>query len=131
MNDVFTCFTPSGAQYEAKSTMWRQGPVRGHFAAPLESSMHGLKGIDDKVFADLDGDRRPDAAVAGPYPVGSPSVVHTRLNRFTQSGAGAFALVSSSALSIDASRVVAGDVDGDGRNDTIAPGAEDRCVVLD
>jgi hypothetical protein len=83
------------------------------------------------LFADLDGDGRPDAGVAGFFPEGSPSVVHARLNRFTQSGAGAFALVSSSELSIDASRVTAGDVDGDGRNETVLLGSEDRFVVLD
>jgi len=66
MNDVFTCFTPSSAEYEPKPTVLLQDPVRGHFAAPVESSMHGLKGIDDAVLAGLDGDRRPDAAVAGP-----------------------------------------------------------------
>jgi hypothetical protein len=108
-----------------------QDPVPGHFAAPVDTSMHGLKGIDDAVFADLDGDRRPDAAVAGSYPVGSPSVVHARLNRFTQSGGGAFALVSSSDLPIASSRMTAGDVDGDGRNEVVVLGAEDRFVVLD
>jgi hypothetical protein len=131
LNDVFAYFTPSSTEYVAKLMVLLQGPVRGQFAAPVETPMHDLKGIDDAVIADLDGDRRPDAAVAGFYPVGSPSVVHARLNRFTQSGAGAFALVSSSELSIDASRVTAGDVDGDGRNETIVLGSEDRFVVLD
>ena len=131
MNDVFAYFTPFSAQYEAKLTVLLQGPVRGRFAAPVDTSMRGMKGLDDAVFADLDGDRRPDAAVAGFFPEGSPSVVHTRLNRFTQSGAGAFALVSSSELSVDASRATAGDVDGDGRNETVVLGSEDRFVVLD
>jgi hypothetical protein len=131
LNDVFAHFTPSSVEYEAKLMVLLQGPVNGHFAAPVDTSMHGLKGIMDAVFADLDGDRRPDAAVAGFFPVGSPSVVHARLNRFTQSGAGAFALVSSSDLSIDASRVTAGDVDGDGRNETVVLGPEDRFLVLD
>jgi hypothetical protein len=69
--------------------------------------------------------------VAGFFPVGEPSTVHARLNRFTQSGAGAFALVSSGDLSIVASRVTAGDVDGDGRNEVVLLGPEDRFVVLD
>jgi alkanesulfonate monooxygenase SsuD/methylene tetrahydromethanopterin reductase-like flavin-dependent oxidoreductase (luciferase family) len=108
-----------------------QGPVRGQFSAPVDTLMKDLKGIDDAVIADLDGDRRPDAAVTGFFPVGSPSVVHARINRFTQAGAGAFALVSSGDLSIEASRVTAGDVDGDGRNEVVVLGSEDRFLVLD
>ncbi len=69
--------------------------------------------------------------MVGFFPVGSPSVVHARINRFTRSGAGAFALVSSGDLSIDASRVTAGDVDGDGRNEVVVLGSEDRFLVLD
>jgi hypothetical protein len=69
--------------------------------------------------------------VAGFFPVGSPSGVQARVNRFTQSGAGAFALVSSGDLSINASRVTAGDVDGDGRNEVVVLGQEDRFLILD
>jgi hypothetical protein len=129
--DVFAYFTPYSAKYESALMVLLQGPVSGHFAAPVATSLHGLEGIMDAVFADLGGDGRPDAAVAGFFPVGSPSVVHARLNRFTQSGAGAFALVSSSDLSIDASRVTAGDVDGDGRNEIVVLGPGDRFLVLD
>jgi hypothetical protein len=131
LNDVFAYGTPFSVDYEAKLMVMLQGPVPGRFAAPAETSMRGLKGIDDAVFADLDGDGGPDAAVAGFFPVGSPSVVHARLNRFTQSGAGAFALVASSDLPVDGSRVTAGDVDGDGRNETVVLGSADRFIVLD
>ncbi len=130
-NDVFAYFTPSSAQYQAKLMVLLQEPVPGQFSEPVDTPMQDLKGINDAVIADLDGDRRPDAAVVGFFPVGSPSVVHARLNRFTQSGAGAFALVSSSDLSVDASCVTAGDVDGDGRNEIVVLGPEDRFVVLD
>ena len=130
-NDLFAYFTPFSTDYNAKLMVLLQGPVRGQFSAPVDTFMKDLKGIDDAVIADLDGDRRPDAAVAGFFPVGSPSVVHARINRFTQSGAGAFALVSSGDLSIEASRVTAGDVDGDGRNEVVVLGSEDRFLVLD
>jgi hypothetical protein len=130
-NDVFAYFTPSSSQYQAKLMVLLQGPVPGQFSEPVDTPMQDIKGINDAVIADLDGDRRPDAAVAGFFPVGSPSVVYARLNRFTQSGAGAFALVSSSDLSVDASCVTAGDVDGDGRNEIVALGPEDRFVVLE
>lgn len=131
MNDVFAYFTPYSDNYEATLSVLLQGPVSGQFAAPADTSLRGLKGIMDAVFADFDGDHRPDAAVVGFYPSGSPSQVHAKLNRFTQSGAGAFALVSSTDLSIDASRVTAGDVDGDGHVETIALGPEDRYAVMD
>ncbi|MCJ7453704.1 MAG: VCBS repeat-containing protein [Steroidobacteraceae bacterium] len=130
-NDVFAYFTPSSTYYQAKLMVLLQGPVPGQLSEPVDTPMQDLKGIDDAVIADLDGDRRPDAAVVGFFPVGSPSVVHARLNRFTQSGAGAFALVSSSDLAVNASRVTAGDVDGDGRNEIVVLGPEDRFVVLD
>jgi hypothetical protein len=130
-NDLFAYFTPFSTDYIAKLMVLLQGPVRGQFSAPVDTIMKDLKGIDDAVIADLDGDRRPDAAVAGFFPVGSPSVVHARINHFTQSGAGAFALVSSGDLSINASRVTAGDLDGDGRNEVVVLGQEDRFLVLD
>ncbi len=131
LNDVFAYFKPFSTQYQAKLMVMLQGPMTGQFGGPVDTPMEDLKGIDDAVFADLDGDHRPDAAVVGFFPVGSPSTVKARLNRFTQSGAGAFAVVSSSDLSVIASRVTAGDVDGDGRNEIVVLGPEDRFVVLD
>jgi hypothetical protein len=41
-----------------------------------------------------------------------------------------FAIVSTSEMSFDVSRVAAGDVDGDGRNDLVVLGSEDRYVVF-
>jgi hypothetical protein len=131
LNDVFSYFTPSSTSYQAKLMVLLQGPLPGQFAGPVDTPMQDLKGIDDAVFGDLDGDHLPDAAVVGFFPVGSPSTVKARLNRFTQSGAGAFAVVSSSDLSVDASRVTAGDVDGDGRSEIVVLGPEDRFVVQD
>ncbi len=130
-NDVFAYFRPFSTNFHAKLMVLLQLPAGGGYAAPVDTSMQDLKGIDDAVIADLDGDDRPDAAVAGFFPVGSPTVVQARLNRFTQSGAGAFALVSSSDLPTTASRVTAGDVDGDGRNELVLLGPEDRFLVLD
>ncbi len=131
LNDVFAYFTPSSAQYQAKLMALPQGPIAGQFGGPVDTRMQDLKGIDDAVFADLDGDHRPNAAVAGFFPVGSPSTVKAQLNRFTQSGAGTFAVFLSSDLSVHASRVTAGDVDGDGRNEIVVLGPEDRFLVLD
>jgi alkanesulfonate monooxygenase SsuD/methylene tetrahydromethanopterin reductase-like flavin-dependent oxidoreductase (luciferase family) len=129
-NDVFAYFTPFSDAYESTLTVLRQGPTPGSLAAPADTAMTGIKGEMDAVFADLDGDRRPDAAVAGFFPVGSPSTVQARLNRFTQSGSGGFALVTGSDLTVDASRITAGDVDGDGRNELVVLGAGDRYLVV-
>jgi hypothetical protein len=97
----------------------------------VDTPVGDLRGLDDAVFADLDGDGRPDAALTGFFPVGSPSVVHSRLNRFTQSGGGEFAIVSSTELPFAASRLTAGDVDGDGRSEIVLLGEEGRYLVVD
>lgn len=129
--DVFAYFTPSSTSYRSKMMVLLQGPVPGAFAAPADTSMGDLKGEMDAVFADLDGDQRPDAAVVGFYPSGSPTEVKANLHRFTQSGAGHFALVSTTPLSIDASCVTAGDLDGDGRKELVVLADRDRFQVLD
>jgi hypothetical protein len=102
---------------------------RGSFGPAVALSVLG-SATTDVAAGDIDGDRRPDAAVAGFFPVGSPSTVQARLNRFTQSGAGGFALVTGSDLTVDASRITAGDVDGDGRNELVVLGAGDRYLVV-
>lgn len=130
LRDVFGYFTPYSTDFAARLTVLRQGPLPGGFTAPVDTSLAGLLGIDDAVFADLDADQRPDAAVAGFFPVGSPSEVRARLHRYTQGGAGTFALVASQDLSVHASRVTAGDLDGDGRNELVVYGG-DRFQVLD
>jgi hypothetical protein len=61
-NDLFVFFTPFSGDYSAKLTVVLQGAVPGVFAAPADTSLAGIAGIDDAVFADLNGDSRPDAA---------------------------------------------------------------------
>ncbi len=130
-NDIFAYFTPSTTSYRSTMEVLLQGPVAGSFAAPADTSMGDLNGEMDAVFADLDGDQRPDAAVVGFYPSGSPTEVKANLHRFTQSGAGEFALVSTTGLSIDASCIAAADLDGDGRNELVVLADKDRFQVLD
>jgi hypothetical protein len=130
-NDLLAYFTPFSSNFHAQLTVVLQGPASGSFNAPADTSLQGVKGLDDAVFADLGDDGRPDAAVAGSFPVGSPSSVQSRLNRFTQSGLGGFALTSSEDLPIYASRVTAGDVDGDGRNELVVLGPEDQFRVIE
>jgi len=130
-SDLLAYFTPFSANFHAQLTVVLQGAASGSFNAPADTTLQGVKGLDDAVFADLDHDGRPDAAVVGSFPVGSPSTVESRLNRFTQSGLGGFALTASENLPIPASRVAAGDLDGDGRDELVVLGSEDQFRVIE
>ena len=68
--------------------------------------------------------------MVGFFPVGSPSTIQSRLNLFIQSGGGTFALAGVYDLPIAASRVAAGDIDGDGLNDIVILGGDNKCLVL-
>jgi hypothetical protein len=129
-NDLFVFFTPYSSDYHAKLTVLLQGSLPGTFAGPVDTSLAGIQGIDGAAVADLNGDGRPDVAVAGFFPVGSPSTVKSRLNTFAQAGGGAFALAGVYDMPIAVSRVAAGDVDGDGRNDLVVLGGDNQCLVL-
>lgn len=128
--DVLAYLTPFSSPYTATLLVMLQSPAGGTFASPALTRVD-VPGRDDAVFADLDGDGRPDAALCGFFPVGSPSTVEARLHRYTQSGAGRFALVSSAALPIAASSLTAGDLDADGRNEIVVLADGDRYLVLE
>jgi hypothetical protein len=119
--DVVEFFTPGSTQFQAKLTTLLQ--TQPDSLAAVDTSLAGVNGIDGGVVADLDGDGRPDFASVGFYPVGSPSTVHSTLNLFIQDGSGGFSLTASIAMPISASRLAAGDIDGDGLNDLVALGA--------
>ena len=129
-NDLFVFFTPSSVDYQAKLTVVLQDSVTGTFAAPVDTSLAGIRGIDDAAVADLNGDGRPDFAVAGFYPEGSPSTVKSKLRIFIQSGGGAFSLTGVYDMPISVSRVAAGDIDDDGLNDLVVLGSENQAMVL-
>lgn len=129
-NDLFTFFTPSSTDYSAKITVLLQGSQPGTFSVPVDTSLAGIQGIDGATVADLNGDGRPDVAVVGFFPTGSPSTVRSRLNLFMQSGGGAFTLARVYDLPIAASCVAAGDIDGDGLNDLVVLGGDNQCLVL-
>jgi hypothetical protein len=89
-----------------------------------------VNGINDGVAADLDGDGRPDFATVGFYPVGSPTTVYSTLNLFKQDGSGGYTQTAAIAMPISASRLTAGDVNGDGLMDLVALGSENRVVLV-
>lgn len=128
-NDLLAYFRPYSTDYRATLGVARQSPVPGTFTNVVATPLNGVSGLDDAVFADLDGDRRPDAAVAGFFPVGSPSQVHARVNLFTQSGGGAFAPTTVHDMPSAVSRIAAGDVNGDGHRDLVTL-ASDQCLVM-
>lgn len=127
--DVVEFFTPSSAAFTAKLATLLQ-TLPGEFDAPVDTSLAGVDGLDGGVVADLDGDGRPDFASVGFYPVGSPSTVRSTLNTFVRDGSGGFVRTASIALPVSASRVAAGDIDGDGRNDLVALAPDDQVVLL-
>lgn len=130
-NDIFIFFTPFSSDYTAKLTVILQETEPGKFAAaPVDTPLAGIKGIDDAAAADLNDDGRPDFAVVGFFPEGSPSVVYSRLNLFLQSGNGAFSLADIYHMPIAVSRVTAGDIDGDSLNDLIVLGGRNEVLVM-
>jgi len=129
-SDLFAYLTPFSTRFDATLSVIRQGALPGTFLSTVNTPLGGLHGLDDAVFADLDQDDRPDAAVAGFYPVGSPSRVEAAANLFTQSGAGAFALTTSHEVSGAVSQVAAGDLNGDGATDLVLFGGADGCQVM-
>ena len=129
-NDLFVFFTPFSEDYHAKFTVILQDPELGTFLPPIDTSLENIRGIDDAVVADLNADGKPDFAVVGFFPEGSPSVVYCHLNVFLQSGGGTFGLSDVYEIPISASRVAAGDIDGDGLNDLVVLGAENEVLIL-
>jgi len=129
-NDLFVFFTPFSSDYQAKITVLLQEQQPETFSAPVDTSLAGIQGVDSAMVADLNGDGRPDVAVVGFFPMGSPSIVKSRLNLFTQSGGGAFTLAGIYDMPIAVSRVTACDIDGDGLNDLIVLGKDNQPLVL-
>jgi hypothetical protein len=129
VRDVVEFFTTSSTDYRAKVTTLLQSKPAGSLAA-VDTTLTGVQGIDGGVVADLNGDGLPDFASVGFYPVGSPSTVKSSLNIFLQDGSGAYTLTTTLAMPFSASRVAAGDVNGDGLNDLVVFGGSNQVIVL-
>ena len=128
--DVILMLYPTAAEYKGRIvTALQQAP---NVFVGVETSLAGVDGIDDAAIADLDGDGRPDVAVAGWwFHRGSVSGSRSRVNVFTQSGEGRFVQRAQYDLpDTTAAMIAAGDVDGDGRQDLVLLGGENECKVM-
>lgn len=126
--DLVALLTPCCASAEPRITALLQQP--GGAFTQVDTSLAGVRGVDGAAVADLNGNGRPDMAIVGFYPEGSPSTVYSSLNLFRQDGSGAFGLVQTVAMPISASRVAAGDLDGDGLADLAVLGSGNRLFVM-
>jgi hypothetical protein len=129
VRDVVTFFNPSSDNFGASLEALLQSSPPGSFT-PIGSSLDGLRGLDGGAVADLNGDGLSDFAAVGFYPEGSPSTVLSNLHVLLQAGNGSFVLRSTTALPFSASRVAAGDLNGDGLLDLAVLGAGNQVLVL-
>jgi hypothetical protein len=130
LRDVILFLRPSSADYKGLLVTALQQPPNVYTG--VETSLAGVDGIDDAAVADLDGDGRPDVAVAGWwFHQGNVARSRSRVNVFTQSGAGSFAQRAQYDVPLTSvSRIAAGDVDGDGRQDLVLLGGDNECNVM-
>jgi hypothetical protein len=121
LRDVVLFLRPSSTDYKGRLVTALQQPPNVYTG--IETSLAGVDGIEDAAIADLDGDGRPDVAVAGSWS-------HGRVNVFMPSGAGRFVQRAQYDVPLDVSRIAAGDVDGDGRQDLVLFGGDNECYVM-
>lgn len=130
--DLLASLTPSSTDYTAKLVVVPQAAIRG-FGTPIDTSLAGVQGILDAVFADLNGDGVVDASVAGFWPEsGGPLAapnVRSRTNLLINNRSGVFSLYAAIEMPVAVSRLTAGDVDRDGRIDIVVYGDE-QCFVM-
>jgi hypothetical protein len=129
LTDVVEFFTPSSTEYTSKVTALLQDAPAGTFTA-VDTPLGQIRGLDDGVVADLDGDGRPDFATVGFYPVGAPTTVRSTLNVFIQDSMGGFVQTAAIAMPSACSRLAADDINGDGLEDLVALCSENGIVLV-
>ncbi|MDH5351078.1 MAG: VCBS repeat-containing protein [Betaproteobacteria bacterium] len=127
--DVVQAFTPSLTPYQSHLTVLLQTSVEV-FQAPVDTSLAGVQGLDGFAVGNLNGDGLPDVAATGFYPTGSPTTVQSRANVLMAAGNGQFGLAASYPMPVAMSRITAADLNGDGLNDLVLLGEDNRAFVM-
>jgi hypothetical protein len=120
-NDIFVRYSPFSDEYNAKITVFCQNPQSGTFSNSVDTSLSKYA-VEDSIIADLNNDGLPELAVV--------ESGNKKIDVFSQTGDGTFAIKDSYSLPIYSSCITAGDVDGDGLNDLVVVGDENKCYVL-
>lgn len=126
--DLFAFLKPYSSDYTAQLVVVPQTNTARSFDTPIYTSLSNVKGIDDAVLADLDQDNVFDTAVAGFWPESGD--VKSAVNLFINTGSGAFTFSTEISMPLSVSRIGANDLDGDGDNDIILLGSDNKCLVM-
>lgn len=133
--DLLARFTPSSSDFTGQLSVLQQGSQALTWRARVDTPLGGVSGVDHTAFGDLDADGRPDVALVGTFPVGTPPPlsgpdIQSRVNLVMQTGGGHFTLAASHDLPFRGGAVGIGDVNGDGRNDLALFGADGVVMLM-
>jgi len=133
--DLLARFTPFSSDFTGQLTALLQGPQPLTWLARVDTPLGGVSGADHTAFGDLDADGRPDVALVGTFPVGTPPPfsgpdIQSRINLVLQAGGGHFTVAASHDLPFRGGAVGIGDINGDGRNDLALFGADGVVMLM-
>ena len=128
-NDILAYYMSGISPDHLIRVLLQYSTVPGTFMPPVDTSLTGIRGLEGIVFEDLDSDQLPDAATVGltqlQCPIGGGSCnIESRVNLLLQSGGGTFYLAQSYNVSLNISRITAGDLNLDGANDLVLFGVD-------
>ncbi|HSQ73435.1 MAG TPA: VCBS repeat-containing protein [Rubrivivax sp.] len=133
--DLLAHFTPFSSDFTGQLTAQLQGLQPLTWLARVDTPLGGVSGVDHTAFGDLDADGRPDVALVGTFPVGTPPPlsgpdIQSRVNLVMQTGGGQFTVAASHELPFRGGAVGIGDLNGDGRNDLALFGADGVVMLM-